>query len=465
MAEKSLNELPRELRMIFTKGTDALQRDNFDYAIDLFTQILAKEPGLFEIRKSLRAAQLRKAGAAKGFFKKMLSNAGSSPLMAKGQMALRKDPAEALQIAEQILNSDAYSSAGHRLVVEAATALEMPRTAVLSLEIIAGNSPKDRDIAIKFAEALAQTGEATRAEQLLADLYRQFPMDNELGQALKNVSARKTMDKGGYEALADGKGSYRDILKDKDEAVALEQSNRQVKTEDMTERLIREYEARLKTEPKNIKLLKDLAQMYTQKKQFDTALGYYEQIKTVEGGNDSSLDRGMAETTLRRFDHDLSQLDPTAADYTEKSANIQAEKQAYQLAECQKRAERFPTDLQIRFELGQLYFQAGKTSEAIQEFQKSRNNPNRKIQSLNFLGQCFARRNMNELALRTFEDAIKEKPGFDDEKKELIYNQACVLEKMGKREEAVKQFEVIYGADIGYKDVAAKVDAFYSGQA
>ena len=45
--------------------------------------------------------------------------------------------------------------------------------------------------------------------------------------------------------------------------------------------------------------------------------------------------------------------------YAEKVAKLQAEKQAYQLAECQKRAEKFSTDLQIRFELGQLYFQIG----------------------------------------------------------------------------------------------------------
>ena len=43
MAEKSLNELPRELRMLFTKGNDALQRENFDYAMDLFCQVLAKD--------------------------------------------------------------------------------------------------------------------------------------------------------------------------------------------------------------------------------------------------------------------------------------------------------------------------------------------------------------------------------------------------------------------------------------
>src|ERR1039458_7242646 len=312
MAEKSLNELPRDLRMLFTKGNDALQRENFDYAIDLYNQILAKEPGLYECRKVLRTAQARKAGTGGGFFKKMLSSAGSSPSLAKAHMALSKDPAEALRIAEQILNNDPTSSGGHKLVVEAATALELPKTTVLSLEILASNSPKDRDVAIKYANALADSGEVGKAEKILADLYRSFPADNELSQALKDLSARKTLDEGGYEALADGSGSYRDILKDKDEAVSLEQQNRQVKTEDVAERLIGEYEARLKTEPKNLKLMRQLAELYTQKKQFDRALSYYEQIKAAGASGDSTLDRNIAETMGRKFDDQIARLDSRA---------------------------------------------------------------------------------------------------------------------------------------------------------
>ena len=111
------------------------------------------------------------------------------------------------------------------------------------------------------------------------------------------------MNEGGYEALADGTGSYRDILKDKEEAVSLEQQNRQVKTEDVAERLINEYEARLKTEPKNLKLMRSLAELYTQKKQFDQALGYYDQIKASEIGADASLDRNIADTMVRKFEH------------------------------------------------------------------------------------------------------------------------------------------------------------------
>jgi len=140
------------------------------------------------------------------------------------------------------------------------------------------------------------------------------------------------------------------------------------------------------------------------------------------------------------------------------------ERVAFQLADVQKRVERYPTDLQIKFELGQLYFQAGKISEAIQEFQKAQANPNKRLQAMSYLAQCFAARGMNDLASRKLQEALKEKPGFDEEKKDLLYVLGCVFEKMGKKEEAIEQFKQIYEVDIGYKDVAAKVDAYYATQ-
>jgi tetratricopeptide (TPR) repeat protein len=459
MAEKKLTDLPRDLRLLYTKGTEAFQRDNFDYAIELFNQVLAREPQVFECRRALRSSQLRKAGSGSGFFKRMLSTAGSQPQVAKGQIALRKDPTEAMQIAEQILNHDPNSSGAHRLVIEAAKALEMPHTAVLSLEVLFANSPKDRDLAIEFANALAAVGEPGRAEKILADLYRQFPGDNDLALALKDLSARKTMDEGGYEALSDGTGSYRDILKDKEEAQTLEQQNRQVQSEDTAAHLIKQYEARLKNEPDNLKLLRSLAELYTQKKEFAKALGFYGQIKASDIGADATLDKAIADTMVRQFDHRIEQVDPQGPDHAEQVAKLQADKQAYQLAECQKRVERFPTDLQIRFEMGQLYFQAGKIGEATREFQRARENPHRRIQAMSYLAQCFARRGINDLAASTLQEAIKEKVVFDDEKKELLYLLGSVLETMGKRDDAIAQYKQVYAVDAGYKDVEAKIMA------
>ena len=472
MAEKTVNEIPRDVRALFTKGSEAAQRENLDYALALFNQILEKEPAFYECRKALRAAQFKKTGGAGGggFFKKMMSGAGSSPQIAKAKMVLNKNPGEAMAIAEQILNGDPNNSSAHRIIVEAAKALELPRTAVLSYETLIKHSPKDRNLAIDFAHTLAEAGDVSqgdhnRGEKILMDLLREYPNDGDLSQALKNLSARKTLDEGGYGALEDGEGSYRDILKNKDEAVSLEQEKRAHKTEDVAARLIDEYETRLQTEPNNLKLVRQLAELYTQKNEFDRALEFYERIKNSEmGGGDASLSQAIANTIVRRFDYQIAELNPFGAEHAAEVARLQAEKLDFQVAECQKRVEKFPTDLAIRFEMGQFYFQAGKIGEAISELQKAQGNPHRRLAAMSLLAQCFAKRRMFDLAARTLQNAIKEKIVFDDEKKDLIYNLGCVLDSMGKKEEAVEQFKIIYETDISYRDVAAKVDAFYAGQ-
>jgi len=464
MSEKSVNDIPREVRPLFTKGNDALSRDNFDYAISLFTQVLVKEPRIFECRKLLRRAQLGKVGGGGGFLKKAWSSASSSPLVAKAQLALRRDPAEAIAIAEQVLSSDPNSSAAHKIIVEAATAMQMPRTAVLSLEVLARNHPKDKALAIQFAEALAEIGEVKRAEVSLSEFARTVPGDIEVAQALKNVTAKRTMDEGGYATLGSGEGSYRDILKNEKEAITLEQESKVQKTEDNTERLITEYEARIKTEPANMKLHRSLAELYTQKKQFDRALEHYDKVKASEMGNDPTLERAISETKVRRLEHEIENLDPASADYGDRMATLNAEKLAFQISACEKRVEKFGLDYAIRFEMGVLYFQAGRIAEATKEFQKAQNNPHKRIASLNYLAQCFAKRKIFDLAASTLQDAIKEKQVFDEEKKELIYNLANVLETMGRKEDAFEQYKLIFKVDTSYRDVEAKVEAYLAGQ-
>jgi tetratricopeptide (TPR) repeat protein len=465
MPEKTLNEIPRDLRDLYQRGSAALQRQNFDYAITFFQQVLAREPGFLECRQALRAAQFKKAGGSTGFFKKVLGGASAQPLIAKAQLAKSKNPLEAIQIAEQILDSDPSNSSAHKILAECAMAADLPKTACFSYEILLKHSPNNYDLSMAYGEALAKAGQIAKAEQVYTDLMRAFPHKGEINEALKNLSAHKTLREGGYDALADGTGSYRDILKDKEEAVSLEQQSRVVRAEDRTDQLIAEYEAQVASEPNNLKRLRDLAELYKQKKDFDQSLAYYERIRSSEGGGaDQALEKAISDTSLRRFDHLISQLDPANPDHAAQLDQLAKEKAAFQLSETQKRAERYPTDLQIKFELGQLYFAAGKISEAIQEFQKAQNNPQRRLQAMSYLAQCFAARNMNDMAARKLQDALKEKPAFDDEKKELLYVLGCVLEKMGGKEEAIEQFKQIYEVDIAYKDVGAKVEAYYSGQ-
>lgn len=460
MAEKELQEIARPLRDQYDRGLAAYHKDNFDYAITLLAEALRKEPAFFDARQALRAAQFKRAGARRGgFFKRMLGHGQAAPLLARAQLALRTNPADALPLAEQILEDDPANAAAHKLLADAAGQLGLHRTAVLSLEIVFKNAPGDREAALRLARALIAAGQGPRADRILADLLAANPADLEVAQVYKDLGARRSLNEQGYAKLEGGGGSYRDVLRNEAEAVSLEQEQRVVKSGDVADKLIAEHEARLAAEPGNLKTLRTLGELYTQKRQFDRALAAFQRIADAEGKVDPGLERAVIDTRLKQFDDEAA-----AAPGAPARARIEAERDAFRLAELQKLVERYPTDLHLRYDLGAACLAAGKVTEAIRELQRAQNNPNRRVPAMGLLGEAFARRGMLDLAVRTLENALKEKAVFDEEKKALLYRLGRVYEQQGRADQAVEQFKLIYEADIGYRDVADKVDAYYAAK-
>lgn len=462
MPEKTLAEVPAAVRELHEKGVAALQKNNLDYAVTLFMQVLRQEPALFDSRQALRAVQHKRAGARGGGFLKRFM--GSANTLTKGQLALRSNPREALLVAEESLNDDPTSASAHQLLADAAIACDFPRTALLSLEVAFKFAPSDRRLAEKLADTAARTGQRGRAEKILRDLLASDPTDPQLNEKLKNLLADRTLAEGGYEQVASGTGSYRDLLRDKEQAVVLEQEQRTVKDVDVAGRILRDYEARLAAEGDNLKLLRDIAALHEQRREFARAREYYQRILDVGGVQDPAILKAVQASHLAEFDDRLAALDPAAPDHADQAAALRAARDTFLLEDARRRADANPTDLLVRFELGELYFRAGRTTEAIAELQKAQNNPNRRIPAMALLAQCFARRNMNDLAARKLEEALREKVVFDEEKKDLHYQLGCVLEKVGRTAEAIDQFKLIYESDIGFRDVAAKVDAYYAAQ-
>lgn len=464
MPEKSSNEVPRNVRELFEKGQLAYQRNNFDYAIQILNGVLDQEPGFFEARQLLRATQIQKPKEKTGLFRKLVGGAGNAPALAKGQLALRNNPKEALSAAESILNSDPNNTSAHKLLAEAATALGLVQTAVMALEIAIAAEPDDSKVARNLADLYFQQDQLSKAEELYKRLQTHRPGDTELAQVLKNLAARRMLVEKGYGAVESGKSSYRDLIHNKEESLHLEQANRSTKDDSTLDRLIADYEVQLRNEPNNRRTLRAIAELHVQKREFDRAIEYLQSVIAADGHADPTIEKAIADIETKRIAHSLSQLDSSAPDYAEQKAKLEAHREDRAIAECKSRADRFPTDLQIRFELGSLYFKAGRFSDAIQELQRAQNNPQRRLAAMNMLGQCFASRKMWDLAARTFQNAIKEKPVWDEEKKELLYHLGSALEKLNKPTEAIEHFKHIYEQDIGYRDVAAKVDAFYAAQ-
>lgn len=464
MPEKALNEVAPHCREQFEKGMAAVKRQNFDYAIEILGGLLQLEPALYPAREALRVTQYKRIKEGRGFLSKMLGKASVSPMLARAQMLARRKPHEALVAAEQVLNADPNNFSAHRVLAEAAMEADLPRTALLSLEIVFKQNSGDRKTALLLADACAAAGQIGRAEKIYADVLKANPNDPDLQQALKNLSARRTMSEGGYDKFANGESSFRDALRDKEGARVLEQEGRVMRTEDTTREAVARLTAQLETDPGNVQTLRSLAESHAQLKEFRKALDCLKRIKESDAGADPTLDKRIVETTLQEMDQQIAELDADAVDFEDRQARLLNERQAVELEAARDLADRYPTDLQLRFELGQLLFKAGRISDAIAAFQKSQNNPHRRVASLGYLGQCFSRRGLHDVAVRTLEKAIGEKSSFDDEKKELIFQLGLALEAMGRKADAIEQFKQIYEVDIGFRDVAARVDAFYEDQ-
>jgi len=129
--------------------------------------------------------------------------------------------------------------------------------------------------------------------------------------------------------------------------------------------------------------------------------------------------------------------------------------------DARQRAERNPSDLQLRFELGAQLVNARHFREALPELQRARQNPNARLKAMNLLGRCYRELGMLDLAAKQLEDAAGEILSMDAMKKEIVYNLGLVYERMSEREKSLHCMKQIYEADYGYKDVAVRVESSY----
>ena len=150
--------------------------------------------------------------------------------------------------------------------------------------------------------------------------------------------------------------------------------------------------------------------------------------------------------------------------YAEKSGQLRAAKVSRAeilIADAQERVARNPTDLQLRFELGENFFNAGRFREAVPELQRARQNPHARLKAMNVLGCCYGELGMLDLAMKQLEEASREILSMDAMKKEIVYNLGLIYERMGELEKSLACMKQIYEVDYGYRDVARRVESSY----
>jgi tetratricopeptide (TPR) repeat protein len=179
----------------------------------------------------------------------------------------------------------------------------------------------------------------------------------------------------------------------------------------------------------------------------------------LTGGADPQIDRMVSNTYIRKLDFEIAQFE--AAGDKEHADAWKKEKDAFMLEDAKDKVERYPNDLMFRYDLGVIMYERGELNEAIQQFQLAQRNPQRRIRTLYYLGLCFKKKGQIDIAVEQMQKAVSELPVMDDTKKDLLYELGQLSEEMGNKEKALAYYKEIYGVDISYRDVSAKMESFY----
>ena len=124
--------------------------------------------------------------------------------------------------------------------------------------------------------------------------------------------------------------------------------------------------------------------------------------------------------------------------------------------------DRYPGDMDARFRLAELLLAANQIEPAIAQFHQVQKNVKLRSRALQGLGRCFRARGLLDLAVTQLNTAKQESGLSEELKKEITYELGECYEKLKQPESAIAQFKEIYTEDIGFRDVAAKINGYYS---
>ena len=464
MAVKTEKELSESLRALWLKAVSAIELRNFGYAISLLQEILKQAPEFLTGRELLRRAEVTKTKSAKkSFFNISTASIG----IMKAQQAIKKDPQRAVEMLEKVLEKEPYNRQANLVLKDAAVAAGWLETGVFALRTLLEENPRDVKVLHELGRLYRQLGDHDQEVEIYNQITAINPLDAQALRMGKDASADGSMKRGGWTQAE----SYRDLIKDKEAAISLEQQSRMHLTGESLDQQIAETYARHQTAPENLDFARRLGALSEQKEDLESAIRWYQYAADLAKGADTGLLRKISDLKMKCLEREIASHEEflstySARDevYAEKSGQLRAAKVSRAeivIADAQERVARNPTDLQLRFELGENFFNAGRFREAVPELQRARQNPHARLKAMNVLGCCYGELGMLDLAMKQLEDASQEIVSMDAMKKEIVYNLGLIYERIGELGKALACMKQIYEVDYGYRDVARRVESSY----
>jgi Tfp pilus assembly protein PilF len=234
--------------------------------------------------------------------------------------------------------------------------------------------------------------------------------------------------------------------------------------QDRIKREVASIRARIDKDPTNPLAYLQLASVYRRADLPNDALKALSEA-LVPTGNSFEIASEIAELEIEPFRRNLAVLErkltATPADEELRRLRVQLlrEINSRELNLFRQKAERYPTDMGNRLELGIRLLRSGQSDAAIVELQAARADPRQRGRALQFLGHCFKSRKNWRLAERNFEEALQALPANDENtRKEILFLLASGAAEAGDLNKAIEVGYELANIDFAYRDIGKLLD-------
>ena len=211
-----------------------------------------------------------------------------------------------------------------------------------------------------------------------------------------------------------------------------------------------------------------MADAYMVAGKYEDALREYRNVADKLGVLDPVLDKHIEKAYISNLREMLNTLkaNPEAYDNADSQiAELEKNIYDYRWKHVRLRSDRFPNDMQLQFDLGELQFECEMYDDAEKTFRAVAENPQKRRGSLVYMGRCALLRNAPDEAVGYLQDAVNDMPRMDKYKREALYYLGNAFELSGKGAEALENYKQILVSMPEYRDVPARVQAIEAASA
>jgi tetratricopeptide (TPR) repeat protein len=437
--------MPIDVSSQVARADQAAAGKKYDMAVETYLAALQIDPDHRGARKGVRLATMRRLEHSypSGFSIKLQGGAYlgmmASPNLAQKISAcesyLRIDPKNA-DVAQKLAKF--LEQAGH------------VNGAIGVLEGIVEIAPKETTAHVTLGRLLSSKEPQTALKHLEIAL-KLDPKSSDAIKLRKDLAAELSIKRTGFETAR----TTQDLLRNKEQTKDLEAAGRMHRTADETGDIISRLKRQLGTAPNDPRLLRQLAKAQAASNLYEDSEASWKRIIELDPGDfDAKVQLG--DLRIARVDRAI--VKAQAAGNKPELERLDAERTQVTIDEYSIRVAEHPTDMALRFSLGEVHLRGGNLDKAVEEFQKAVKDPRKRIDALGLLGECFIRKGLYDLAARQLEKALEESPGLNSERgKAVVYNLGVLREKQGDIAAAKEQFLKVYEVDVSFRDVAEKV--------